>query len=95
MSKLLATTPRGISLGIGLAVCLAASPLANAGENPFGVVSFDASHPAATEGACGGHGKEGGCGAKEGGCGAKEGGCGAKGGDDGDKGAGDEDAGGK
>jgi hypothetical protein len=81
MSKLLATTPLGISLGMGLAACLAASPLANAGENPFGVVSFDASHPAATEGACGGHGKEGGCG--------------AKGGDDGDKGAGDEDAGGK
>ena len=79
MSKLLATTPLGISLGMGLVVCLAASPLANAGENPFGVVSFDASHPAATEGACGGHGKEGGCG--------------AKGGDDGDKGAGDEDAG--
>ena len=79
MSKLLATTPRGISLGMGLAVCLAASPLANAGENPFGVVSFDASHPAATEGACSGHGKEGGCG--------------AMGGDDGDKGAGDEDAG--
>ena len=79
MSKLLATTPRGISLGMGLAVCLAASPLANAGENPFGVVSFDASHPAATEGACGGHGKEGGCGAMSG--------------DDADKGAGDEDAG--
>ncbi len=80
MSKLLATTPRGISLGMGLAVCLAASPLANAGENPFGVVSFDASHPAATEGACGGHGKEGGCGAMSGD-------------EDADKGAGDEDAG--
>jgi hypothetical protein len=79
MSKLLATTPLGISLGMGFAVCLAASPLANAGENPFGVVSFDASHPAATEGACGGHGKEGGCGAMGGD-------------DDGDKGAGDEDA---
>ncbi|MSQ68471.1 MAG: hypothetical protein EXR83_09800 [Gammaproteobacteria bacterium] len=80
MTKKQATRPLGISLGLGFAVCLAASPLANAQENPFGVVAVEAGPLAAAEGSCGGHGAEGGCGSK-----SNE--------DAGDEDAGDEDAG--
>lgn len=62
MTKKRATRPLGISLGLGFAVCLAASPLANAQENPPGVVAVEAGPLAAVAGSCGGHGADGGCG---------------------------------
>jgi len=71
-------------LGTTFAVSLAASPIANAAENPFGVTQFESGYMVAgEEGKCGGDkGAEGKCGgAKEGEEKDAEGKCG------GDKGA--------
>ncbi|MEQ8290512.1 MAG: hypothetical protein RIB78_12400 [Gammaproteobacteria bacterium] len=71
-----------VALGTGFAVTLAASPMANAAENPFAANEFSNGYMVAAdhgEGKCG----EGKCGEKEGEgkCGEKEGegSCGEKG----------------
>ncbi len=60
MAKNMRLKPVAAALGTTFAVTLAASPLANAAENPFSVTSFDSGYMVAgdTEGKCG----EGKCG---------------------------------
>jgi len=98
MAKKLKLKPLAAALGTTFAVTLAASPMANAAENPFSVTAFDTGYMVAgdAEGKCGGdkgaEGKdaEGKCGGDKGAEGKDaEGKCG------GDKGAEDKDAEGK
>ncbi len=79
MSKKTTLKPIAAALGTTFVVSLAASPIANAAENPFSMNQFDSGYMVA-EGNCG----EGKCGDKkegEGSCGDKkdaEGSCGEK-----------------
>ena len=80
MAKNMKLKPIAAALGTTFAVTLAASPLANATENPFSVTSFDSGYMVAgdTEGKCG-EGKCGGDHDEDGGHGDKaeaEGKCG-------------------
>ncbi len=86
MSKKHTMKPVSAALGTAFAVSLAASPIAHADANPFGISDLSSGYQVAAEGQCGASktSKEGQCGegkkaAKEGNCGegkaAKEGKC--------------------
>jgi uncharacterized low-complexity protein len=69
MAKKLKLKPLAAALGTTFAVTLAASPMANAAENPFSVTAFDTGYMVAgdAEGKCGGDkGTEGKCGGDKG-----------------------------
>jgi uncharacterized low-complexity protein len=87
MAKKLKLKPLAAALGTTFAVTLAASPMANAAENPFSVTAFDTGYMVAgdAEGKCGGdkgtEGKD-----AEGKCGGDKGTEGKCGGDKGTEG---------